>query len=638
MPENLPAYLEALLAASHDPALLLDDHFQIVRSNDQFRHTFALQDAALGQSTLVTLQNGAWQQSGLITALEPVLLGNTALDDLELVLKISGLPEKNLLINARRFDMGAKSGTGLFVVIEDLTEKRKAQQALHKAERKRQESENLFQVVADTAPVMIWLAGTDRRCYFFNKAWLEFTGKTLQQEVADGWEHNIHPDDARRCVLAYDNAFESRTEFRIEYRMLRQDGSCRWVADKGVPRYDLQGEFAGYAGSVSDIHDQKDLSDTLEKMVRIRTEELEQSRSFLQSVLNSTFYGIASYKPLFDAENEISDFRVVYTNPEVPANFGLTISDVEDRTCRDVYPGIFDNGVFEKMKHCFQTGVPASYEIELRQDNQSLWLSAAIEKVHDSLTITSKNITQEKKAALHLSEVNEELMLKNKELASLTYIASHDLQEPLRKIQMFISRVLETEIDTLSAQGKTYFKNITHTALRMQNLIDAVLSYSRMDSEQFKKERTNLNTLLKEVLSQMDLLLEEREVTVNRGELPTLKVIPIHLQQLFLNIINNAVKYSKADVKPIIDISAQSEMIADKPFWRITFADNGIGFDPQYKDKIFEAFQRLHGKMEYAGTGIGLAICQKIAAKHGGFITAEGVPDQGATFHVFLSA
>ncbi|AWI25717.1 sensor histidine kinase [Flavobacterium pallidum] len=373
----------------------------------------------------------------------------------------------------------------------------------------------------------------------------------------------------------------------------------------------------------------------LEMLVKLRTAELEQSRAYLNSVLGSTHYGIASYEPVRNDTGEIVDFRIIYTNQEVPGNFGLSVQDVVGKTFTEVYPSIFENGIFEKIRDCILTGMSNTYEIAVNKGNNEIWLTAATERVNDSVTITSKNITAEKSAALQLERMNTLLFNKNKELSSFTYIASHDLQEPLRKIRMFISRILEEE-HHFSDNTLSYFTNINSTAMRMQTLIDALLSYSSMDSDIFKTERTDLNKFLKEVCSLIDISIEESGAVFEAEPLPAVYVVRIQFQQLLLNIINNAIKYRKPGIPPIIKISAEKIENDNGKFWKLMIEDNGIGFDPQYGDKIFEVFQRLHGKREYEGTGVGLAICKKIMQNHHGNITAEGNPGKGAKFNIFI--
>ena len=353
--------------------------------------------------------------------------------------------------------------------------------------------------------------------------------------------------------------------------------------------------------------------------------------SFLDSVLNSARFGIASYEPVRDSDGTIADFKIIYTNWEVPSNFGLTPDDVIGKNCSDVYPGIFANGVFERMKTAIETGTPDSYEIEVAAISGSIWLSAAIEVVDGVVNMTSKNITSEKLAALHLESMNKKLERKNDELASFAYIASHDLQEPLRKIMMFTSRIVDKE-KNFSPQTHEFFSAITATAERMQNLIRDLLSYSKLDAENQSKEKTDLAEMLDEAAATLD---EPVELIIN-GQLPVIKAIPSQIGQLFSNILDNAMKYRKRDVEPEITVSVTHDVVQNKKYLKISVADNGIGFDPQYKDKIFEVFQRLHGKQEYSGTGVGLSICKKIMDNHNGFIEADGNPGVGAVFTMYF--
>jgi PAS domain S-box-containing protein len=244
-----------------------------------------------------------------------------------------------------------------------------------------------------------------------------------------------------------------------------------------------------------------------------------------------------------------------------------------------------------------------------------------------------------------LESKNLELLQSNTELASFTYIASHDLQEPLRKIQTFSSRILETEYENFSANAKNYFQRITNASRRMQNLITALLNYSRANTAEIVLVPTDLCDIVKEVKNNLSELIEEDNITIETSELPVLNVIPIQFNQLFSNIILNAIKYKRDDVNTLIKISAEI-VTADKiktqmPFthdkyWTIKISDNGIGFEQEFANKIFELFQRLHGRSEYEGTGIGLAICKKIVQNHHGFIEAIGEPGIGSTFNIYL--
>jgi len=170
----------------------------------------------------------------------------------------------------------------------------------------------------------------------------------------------------------------------------------------------------------------------------------------------------------------------------------------------------------------------------------------------------------------------------------------------------------------------------------MQGLINALLNYSRLNTTTTAHESTDLNKILEDVKTDLNELILEKQAVINSSNLPVLHVIPHQFTQLFTNVIVNSSKYQRPDVAPLININAEMVQHNKLPYWKISVADNGIGFDQQYADRIFEMFQRLHGRMEYEGTGIGLAICKKIVQNHNGFITATGKPGEGATFKIFL--
>lgn len=267
-------------------------------------------------------------------------------------------------------------------------------------------------------------------------------------------------------------------------------------------------------------------------------------------------------------------------------------------------------------------------------------------KFGDEILIgTTSDVTDEVLASLSLEQQNIELEASNKELLAFNYVASHDLQEPLRKIQTFVSRLSDKEYKNLSDNGKEFMVRINSSVERMRILIDDLLQYSRTTKTEKVFEEINLNELLENAKLDLAQSIEEKNAIIESKTLPELKVIPFQIQQLFINLISNSLKYSKADIAPKIKILCKKVIAADEElipkknkdrFYKITFTDNGIGFEQEYAEKIFVLFNRLHNKNEYAGTGIGLAICKKIVENHKGFIFAKSKPNGGATFTIYL--
>jgi PAS domain S-box-containing protein len=240
---------------------------------------------------------------------------------------------------------------------------------------------------------------------------------------------------------------------------------------------------------------------------------------------------------------------------------------------------------------------------------------------------------------------NQELLQSNTDLASFAYLASHDLQEPLRKIQIFCNRILEKEQWKFSAGAIDNFHSIVDASNRMQNLIIALLSYSRLSTSEIVPVDCDLNKIVREVIGELNELIAENGAVIEYAALPLVQGVPMQFHQLFCNLLINAIKYRRKAVNPVVRISARKIPAAEAPaeraprttqYCKIEIRDNGIGFDQKYAHRIFELFQRLHGKSEYSGTGIGLAICKKIVQNHDGFITATGQPGSGAVFTIYL--
>lgn len=255
------------------------------------------------------------------------------------------------------------------------------------------------------------------------------------------------------------------------------------------------------------------------------------------------------------------------------------------------------------------------------------------------------DITDEHLLNIKLKERNNELEKSNQELASFNHVASHDLQEPLRKIQTFISRISDADKAALSDNAKDYISKIETSAKRMRVLIDDLLLFSKTNTTKKEFIKSDLNELLENAKLELAVIIDEKKGNFKIDKLPKLKVIPYQIEQLFINLIGNSLKYSQPGITPQITIECDKILSIEYPelldqsfkkFYKISFTDNGMGFDPQYKDNIFVLFQRLHSKTDYPGTGIGLAICKKIVENHKGYITADSKPTQGSVFTVFL--
>lgn len=279
-----------------------------------------------------------------------------------------------------------------------------------------------------------------------------------------------------------------------------------------------------------------------------------------------------------------------------------------------------------------------------RDGKVQMWVGTSTD-IHEQKTFVQDLENQVYARTQDLRDANEELERMNRELTAFAYTSSHDLQAPLRKIQAFGSRLIDKEGAKLSVQGQEYLRRMQNATQQMQTLIEDLLSYSRTGTTEKNLENTNLQALLQEVTNELEQVIYEKQAVIDLGPLPTLRVTPFQFRQLFSNLLGNALKFARKDQPPHIQIRAVQQAGSDishpaaqagHMYHHLTVADNGIGFDPMYSARIFEVFQRLHGRHDYSGTGIGLAICKKIVESHHGFITATSVPGEGATFHIYL--
>lgn len=344
---------------------------------------------------------------------------------------------------------------------------------------------------------------------------------------------------------------------------------------------------------------------------------------------------------------------IVYTNRTFCELVGLPYEKVIGTNVFDYIHREFSDS-FGTLLHA-AIEARARAEIVLRVRDREVPVSVSLTSLQPNLPtigIIVSDLTEKKKNESvilqyqeSLEEKNRSLTRKNDELASFAYVASHDLQEPLRKIRLFSTAILDKAGPDFSTELRDYFARIMSGAQRMQNLIRALLEYSRLSDTQVGFVRTDLNVLVADVKAAIVDAIDENRATIAISALPEATVIPHQMSQLFSNLLVNAIKYRKEEEDPFVTISTQlinnNELPVKLPhrsqkFWQIRVADNGIGFDPAFTDRIFEVFQRLHSTQEYAGTGIGLAICRKIMQTHGGHISAEGRPGVGAVFNIYL--
>jgi len=500
-------YAESVFGTIREAVLVLDRSLNVKLANASFYKMFRTREEEIEGLHIYEVNKGAWNIPQVKTLLEDLIPKNVQYYGFALHHTFPQIGEKDLLLNAHRIVQKIHKQELILLAIEDITEHEKGKRII--AER-----EQWLQNIANNVPVMIWVANTNKVCTFLNNTWLEYTGRTLAKE--NDWISDIHTDDVQEYLKTFHFSFNERKPFKVEYRLRRHEGSYRWIMDVGRPTFSPQGEFTGYLGSCTEIHDEKLRQEELENKVKQRTHELTEANA-------------------------------------------------------------------------------------------------------------------------HLKDINNEL-------EQFAYAASHDLQEPLRKIMTFADRLLRNKI-ALPEDSQVFINKIHDSSKRMTQLIDDLLNFSRVASEKINFVPTDLDKIVKEVLVDFELVLAQKNVTVNIGKLPVIPAIPLQCTQLFHNLISNSFKFANEGVPLVIDISSEElrkeeqckypELDPYVNYAKISISDNGIGFEQEFAELIFVIFQRVHNR-RFPGTGIGLALCRKIVTNHKGLIYAKAQEGKGASFIIIL--
>jgi signal transduction histidine kinase len=383
---------------------------------------------------------------------------------------------------------------------------------------------------------------------------------------------------------------------------------------------------------IRDISAQRNAEAELGRQHKLADAQARQLRATLDSSLN----GIVALTAVRDETGRIVDFTLSMINAAFEQITATPAEKALGGSLLTLFPGNIETGFFDAYARVVTTGTTEQLTQHYDDGSLEAWFEVcAVQSGPDGVVVTFMDVTQSK-----LYE--QRLKRSNQDLERFAFVASHDLQEPLRKIQSFSDLLRNTHADRLTDTGNDFLIRIQSAAARMQLLIKDLLIFSRIAEQSAVLVPVSLDKIVREVLADLDMTITEKQATVRAEPLPVIPGDALQLRQLFQNLLTNALKFNRPGVAPVVQIAARPATPDDKPkelrgsFIVLTVSDNGIGFAPEYREKIFQLFQRLHTRDQFAGTGIGLSICQKVAENHGGQITATSQPDQGATFAVLL--
>ena len=510
--------------------------------------------------------------------------------------------------------------------------------------KKLEESTRLYAFAIDASDLGTWDVDPATNRFIANDRLKEWFGLEAHEEISLPLAISaIAEKDRERVHVAIRRALEwsSGGNFDIEYTVINaKTGQERIVKAKGKAAFNEDRQAYRFNGTLQDI--------TAEVMAREETQRLSvlvENSVDLMAILKMD--GKNSYineagKRLLGIDGNADVTQIHISDFHTPEQFAFVSSEI--------IPAVMSKGKWsgEFAIRNAKTGeiIPLynnCHRIDSERTGEPVGVGAVMRDIRSELNVRQMLEDEVRERTKELVRLNEQLEQKNKDLASFAFVSSHDLQEPLRKINTFISRIEEDDCHALSERGAGYFNKIKASVCRMQTLINDLLYFSKTTGTtdgQFTP--VDLNDILTEVLTELRYKFEAAHATIGSEALPVLSVIPFQVRQLFINLIANSLKFARKDVP--LRITVKSGLTNNVPqttdngggYYHITFEDNGIGFEPLYCDRIFEVFQRLHGRDAYEGSGIGLSICKRIMENHGGLITADGVPDEGAIFHLYF--
>jgi PAS domain S-box-containing protein len=532
----------------------------------------------------------------------------------------------------------------LFGTSQDVTDQQHIEQELR-------QNQNFIKKIADATPSIIASYNINTGKYRFMSQGLKtLLGYEPEQVFEKGVEFVaslIHPDDINHVMeknakaLELANLPENEDQDMVvdfQYRMKRSDGEYRWFHTFGTI-FDRTSK-----GKVENV-----LNISIDITDRIKAEEtVAEQQKFISHIAEAS----PTILYLFDLEQQ----KFLYLNKEVTVVLGYTpeeILSLGDKVYMYLHPEdtVKSPETYVKYK---QDGAATMHQFEGRIRSRSgewKWLltrEVVFKRNDDGKAIqvlgSALDITDRKEMEGTLSKKNAELEQSNANLEEFAFVASHDLQEPLRKISIFGDRLLVNHLENLDEDGQLFLQKIVDSSRRMQGMINDLLSVSLLTSDK-SFEKQSLKVIVDDVLQTLEFKIESKKATITVDDLPEAHVISSQMRQLFQNLISNSLKFVAPGRDPQIAITQSNlsfeetnklELQPAKQYVKIRVADNGIGFQNEYASKIFTIFQRLHGKFDYEGTGIGLAICKKIVEIHEGIIYAEGKPGEGSVFTIIL--
>ncbi|MBI1394371.1 MAG: PAS domain S-box protein [Betaproteobacteria bacterium] len=509
-----------------------------------------------------------------------------------------------------------EEGEMVLATMADISARRAAELAL-------QESENRYRQLTQSLPQLVWTCRPTGECDFLNAQWVAYTGVPEQAQLPYGWLDHVHPDDRDALMSSWKAAVETGDDMQVEFRIRRHDGLYRWFDTRATAIKDVEGRIVKWFGSNTDIEDRKLFEVRLHETQRRFELAVQATREGLWDwnlVTDDIYLSPQWFAMLGYAEGEVpyrGDFRATLIHPD------------EAQGWRTVLQQHFDARTPFHSVECRFRAHDGTYRWMLDRGQ-------VVERDADGRPLrmvgTDTDISDRKVLELSLRQQTEDLTRSNADLERFAYIASHDLQEPLRMVASFLQLLDRKYEGKLDDTGRQYLDFAVGGARRMQALIQDLLRYSRAGRSDEPLVRVDMNRALAVALDNLSVAIADAGAKVSPDVLPPARGQAGELTQVFQNLVQNALRYG-GEAAPELKISGEC---TDDGMCTFSVQDNGVGIAPQHQDRIFELFKRLNPNDGKSGTGIGLATCKRIIERFGGRIWVESQPGAGSTFRFTL--
>lgn len=480
------------------------------------------------------------------------------------------------------------------------------------------ESEEKFRSTFEQAQVGVVLVSGDKKFIKVNEKFCKITGYTAEELYAKTFPELTYKDDVEKDIAGVKEvAAGKRDLYQAEKRYVKKDGSIAW-ATTTVSAVKKDGKFVNFVAVIEDI--------SLKKKAE---ELLTASEEKYRQLFTAMSQGLAVHEAIMDSDGRMIDYRFIDVNASYEKVTGWKRDEIIGKTIKQVLPGV-ESVWLETFGRVVKTGV-AEYLEDYAAGLKKYYGTFTYRIKQDRFAVLVTDVTERRKMQEELKKTMQNLERSNKELEQFAFVASHDLQEPLRAVTGYIQLLEKKYLGRLDKDADRYLKEVVDGSGRMRALINDLLAFSRIESKVNELKEIDMNAVFDTVIYGLGKAMSESSAEITKDRLPKVMADEIHMVQLLQNLIGNGIKFHGAN-KPQIHVSAKQEGK------EIVFSvkDNGIGIEKEYYEKIFVIFQRLHGREEYPGTGIGLAICKKIVERHNGRIWVESEPGKGSTFYFTL--